>query len=119
MNVAKWVLLSILVLPLVELAVFVAVAAEIGLGWALLSFFDATLTPGIRLMIDACRLRERLAGADLCLTGEGSFDTQSLAGKQIVAQTFPGVVSLQPGPDAVGIFSAHPRGSDEQICPSA
>jgi UPF0716 protein FxsA len=36
MNVAKWVLLSVLALPLVELTVFVAVAAAIGLGWALL-----------------------------------------------------------------------------------
>jgi UPF0716 protein FxsA len=36
MNVAKWVLLSVLALPLAELAVFVAVAAAIGLGWALL-----------------------------------------------------------------------------------
>ena len=35
MNVAKWLLLGLLALPLLELAVFVAVAATIGIGWAL------------------------------------------------------------------------------------
>lgn len=52
-----------------------------GLGWAMLSFFDAVLRPGIDLVMSATRLRERLAGADLCITGEGSFDGQSLSGK--------------------------------------
>lgn len=35
MNVAKWLLFSLLALPFMELAVFVAVAAAIGFGWAL------------------------------------------------------------------------------------
>ncbi|HZP70087.1 MAG TPA: FxsA family protein [Pseudolabrys sp.] len=35
MNVAKWVLLAVLALPILELAAFVAVAAAIGFGWAL------------------------------------------------------------------------------------
>jgi len=35
MNVAKWLLLTVLMLPFLELAAFVAVAAAIGLGWAL------------------------------------------------------------------------------------
>lgn len=35
MNVAKWLLLSILVLPLAELTVFIVVAAGIGFIWAL------------------------------------------------------------------------------------
>jgi UPF0716 protein FxsA len=34
-NVAKWALLALLALPFLELAVFVAVAAMIGFGWAL------------------------------------------------------------------------------------
>ena len=34
-NVAKWALLALLALPFLELAVFVAVAALVGFGWAL------------------------------------------------------------------------------------
>jgi UPF0716 protein FxsA len=34
MNVAKWLLLALLALPLAELAAFIAVAATIGFGWA-------------------------------------------------------------------------------------
>jgi len=34
-NVAKWALLAVLVLPFLELAVFVVVAAAVGFGWAL------------------------------------------------------------------------------------
>jgi UPF0716 protein FxsA len=36
MNVAKWLLATILMLPVLELAVFILVAALIGFGWALL-----------------------------------------------------------------------------------
>lgn len=52
-----------------------------GLGFGMLAFFGATLRPGVDIVIDAVRLRERLAGADLCITGEGRLDAQSLAGK--------------------------------------
>lgn len=52
-----------------------------GLGFGMLAFFNATLRPGIDLVIDATRLRERLKDADLCLTGEGRLDEQSLSGK--------------------------------------
>jgi len=34
-NVAKWALLTLLALPVLELAVFIAVAAAVGFGWAL------------------------------------------------------------------------------------
>ena len=36
MNVAKWLLLAVLALPIMELAVFIAVAGSIGFLWALL-----------------------------------------------------------------------------------
>ena len=35
MNVAKWVILAVLALPILELAAFIAVVAAIGFGWAL------------------------------------------------------------------------------------
>lgn len=56
-----------------------------GLGFAMLAYFNATLASGSQIMIDATRLRDRLAGADLCITGEGRLDAQSLAGKAPIA----------------------------------
>jgi glycerate kinase len=52
-----------------------------GLGFGMLAFFGATLRPGVDLVIDAVGLRKRLENADLCITGEGRLDAQSLAGK--------------------------------------
>lgn len=52
-----------------------------GLGFGMLAFFGATLRPGFEIVADAIRLRERLRGADLCLTGEGRLDASSLTGK--------------------------------------
>jgi glycerate 2-kinase len=60
-----------------------------GLGFAMMAFFGAELCSGVDLIIDAVRLRERLLDADLCFTGEGRLDSQSLAGKTVagVAKT--------------------------------
>jgi glycerate kinase len=55
-----------------------------GLGFGMMAFFDAALKPGIEIVMDAVKLRERLAGADLCITGEGRLDAQSLAGKTAI-----------------------------------
>jgi glycerate kinase len=52
-----------------------------GLGGGLMAFLGAKLRPGVEVVMDAVRLRERLDGADLAITGEGAFDEQSLRGK--------------------------------------
>jgi glycerate kinase len=52
-----------------------------GLGFGMMAFFDATLRPGVEIVLEYTRLRDRLRGADLCLTGEGKLDAQSLSGK--------------------------------------
>ena len=52
-----------------------------GLGFGMLAFFGAALRPGVEIVIGATRLADRLTGADLCITGEGRLDEQSLAGK--------------------------------------
>lgn len=52
-----------------------------GLGFALLSFLDAELTPGIRLILDAVGLEEELKDADVVITGEGRLDHQTAMGK--------------------------------------
>jgi glycerate kinase len=54
-----------------------------GLGAGLLAFTGARLRPGIDVVIDAVGLRSRLAGADLCLTGEGAIDRSSAFGKAV------------------------------------
>jgi glycerate kinase len=55
-----------------------------GLGFGMLAFFGAELRSGIDIVLEAIRLRDRLRGADLCFTGEGRLDTQSLGGKAII-----------------------------------
>jgi glycerate kinase len=52
-----------------------------GLGFGLLAFLGARLRPGIDVVMEAVGLPGRLRGADLVITGEGSFDDQSLRGK--------------------------------------
>jgi UPF0716 protein FxsA len=44
MNVAKWLMLALLALPLAELAAFIAVAATIGFAWALALVLAGSLT---------------------------------------------------------------------------
>ena len=52
-----------------------------GLGAAFLAFTGARLRPGIEVVMDAVGLAQLLDCADLVLTGEGSMDAQSAAGK--------------------------------------
>lgn len=52
-----------------------------GTGFAALALLDAELRPGIELVLDLVDFHQRLAGADLVVTGEGSLDEQSLSGK--------------------------------------
>ena len=52
-----------------------------GLGFGLLAFCGARLRRGVDVVMDAVSLPERIARADLAITGEGSFDAQSLHGK--------------------------------------
>jgi glycerate kinase len=52
-----------------------------GLGAGLMAFLGARLRPGVDVVIEALRLRERMEKADVVVTGEGMFDQQSLHGK--------------------------------------
>lgn len=67
-----------------DLASVPGAGAAGGLGFGMLVFFGAALRPGIDIVIDAVKLRERLKDADLCITGEGRLDSQSLAGKTTI-----------------------------------
>ncbi|MDQ0867716.1 glycerate kinase [Arthrobacter sp. V1I9] len=52
-----------------------------GVGYASLAVLAATRRPGIDVVLEFTELEQRLAGADLVITGEGSLDEQSLLGK--------------------------------------
>ena len=52
-----------------------------GLGFGLMAFAGARLVSGFAMVAEVCALRDRFAAADLVITGEGSLDAQSLAGK--------------------------------------
>jgi glycerate 2-kinase len=55
-----------------------------GLGAGLVAFTGARVVSGIDTILDAVHFDERIKGADLCLTGEGRLDAQSLAGKACI-----------------------------------
>jgi glycerate kinase len=56
-----------------------------GLGFGMLAWFGAALERGAQIVIEATQLRQRLAGASLCITGEGRLDAGSMAGKGPIA----------------------------------
>jgi glycerate kinase len=55
-----------------------------GLGAGLIGFAGGELRRGIDLVLHATRFGDRVARCDLCLTGEGRLDGQSLSGKAIL-----------------------------------
>ncbi len=56
-----------------------------GLGAGLWAFLGARLVSGADLLLDACEFSKYAADADIIITGEGCFDSQSLHGKLPVA----------------------------------
>jgi len=57
------------------------VGAAGGTGFGLMAFLGARLRPGVEAVMEAVGFERLLAGADLVITGEGSFDAGSLRGK--------------------------------------
>ena len=64
-----------------DVATMPGAGASGGLGAGLVAFLGATLRPGIEIVLDAVDFDARVAGCDLCLTGEGRIDGTSLSGK--------------------------------------
>lgn len=52
-----------------------------GLGFALLSYLDAVLEPGISLVLGILEMEEEFRTADVVVTGEGRMDAQTAMGK--------------------------------------
>lgn len=65
----------------VEVETVPGAGAAGGLGAGLLAFLDASLQPGAALVLEAVGFEERIAGAELVVTGEGRLDAQTLHAK--------------------------------------
>lgn len=52
-----------------------------GLGFAFLSFMNAELRPGIKIVLEETGLEEYISGSDIVVTGEGRLDSQTVMGK--------------------------------------
>lgn len=55
-----------------------------GLGGGLIAFAGASIESGINTVLDAVNFCERVRDCDLCLTGEGRLDGQSVTGKACI-----------------------------------
>jgi glycerate kinase len=51
------------------------------MGFMAFSFLGAEQRSGIEMVLDLVNFKQLLTGADLVITGEGKFDSQSLGGK--------------------------------------
>jgi glycerate kinase len=66
------------------LAHYPGAGAAGGLGFGLLAFLGARIVPGFDLIAQTLHLKDRLAGADCVITGEGRLDASSLHGKTAI-----------------------------------
>lgn len=60
---------------------FPGAGAAGGLGFAFLSYTNATLEPGIQIVLEETGLEEKIKEADFVVTGEGRLDSQTIYGK--------------------------------------
>ncbi len=67
----------------VDLASYPGLGASGGLAVTMLTFLRAKLGAGIKIVIEQSNFAERIAGADLIITGEGRVDGQTVYGKTI------------------------------------
>jgi UPF0716 protein FxsA len=92
MNVAKWLLLAIVTLPVAELVVFIAVAASIGFGLALLLVLASSFAGGWLLRHAGGNHIARVRAA----MNQGSF-TAIQADRTGAGILFAGILLLIPG----------------------
>lgn len=52
-----------------------------GMGASLVALLNASLKPGIEIVVDASNLKDAVKDADLVITGEGRMDSQTIHGK--------------------------------------
>src|SRR5580704_14393698 len=83
-----------------------------GLGFAALLFLGARMRPGIELLLELASFGERLDGARLVITGEGSLDAQTLHGKAPVGVALAAAAHTPPVP-VVAVAGRCTLSSDE------
>jgi glycerate kinase len=86
-----------------------------GVGFALLALLGAERRPGVDVVLDLVGLDDALAGAALVVTGEGTLDSQTLAGKAVTgvvrrAAAFAVPVVAVCGLDRLAAEAARPLG---------
>jgi glycerate kinase len=69
-----------------------------GLGFAAMRFLGARMRPGIELLLELASFDQRLDGARLVITGEGSLDAQTLHGKAPVGVARAAAAHAPPVP---------------------
>ena len=92
-----------------------------GVGFAFLAIQDRFrsfgLRPGVELVMDACGFREKLASADLVITGEGRIDGQTAFGKTAMGvarrahEAGVRCIAVGGGVDPEGIEALRPLGA--------
>ena len=80
-----------------------------GLGAGALAFLGAELTSGIALMLDVVGFSSAVQGASLVITGEGSFDEQTLSGKAPVGVARAAATAGVPVVALVGRLAVTPE----------
>ena len=84
-----------------------------GFGYMALTFLNAQARSGIEIVLDLVHFEKHLAGADLVITGEGKFDSQSLSGKAPIG--ILEIASQQSVPVALICGQATLNSSDEIV----
>lgn len=82
-----------------------------GLGFAFLTFLNATLEPGIDIVLQETGLEEAIRAADIVITGEGRMDSQTVMGKAPI-----GVAKLAKKYDKKVIAFCGCVSEDARIC---
>ena len=73
-----------------------------GLGAGLAAFAGAGLESGIELVLDAVDFHERVRGCEICLTGKGRLDRQSVEGKACIGVAMAAMAKNVPSVALVG-----------------
>ena len=82
-----------------------------GLGFALLSYLNAELTPGAELVMQLTDMEDKIKNSDIVITGEGQLDSQTVMGKAPI-----GVAGLAKKYDKKVIAFAGSISADAAIC---
>lgn len=64
-----------------DIAALPGAGAAGGMAGTMVALLHANIAPGAQLMLNTLHFKERIAGADLIITGEGKSDRQTLMGK--------------------------------------